>query len=133
MLNLERAPQTGTMYAVFTDKVLYGKYSRESLAGKLPEDPREREMLSDRLLELHLFDGEKEYRCIRTRMHGLREYEITDACEHDDVYEERVYVSGSSVDRQENLRERAAVVNYIVYDENDLLHIVNYRLKEVEE
>ena len=38
MLNLERAPQTGTMYAVFTDKVLYGKYSRESLAGKLPED-----------------------------------------------------------------------------------------------
>lgn len=133
MLNLERAPQTGTMYAVFTDRILYQKYSRDSLAGEIPADPRERERLLDRLLELHLFDREKEYRCIRTRMHGLREYEITDACEHDDIYEEKVCVCGSNADRQEDPEEWAAVVSYIVYDEDDLLHIVNYRLKEVEE
>lgn len=125
MLNLEKAPQTGTMYGVFTDKILYQKYDRADL---LAEPPKE-----DKLLELHLFDAQKEYRCIRTRLQGFKEFEITDDCEHDDVYEEKIYVSGSNVDKQEDLREQVTVVNYIVYDENDLLHIPNYRLKEAAE
>lgn len=123
MINLEKAPESGTMYAVFTDKILYQKFCRDEF---LIEDWEE-----GKLLELHLFDDRKEYRLIRTRRYGMLECEITDACEHDDTYEEKVYVSGSNVDRQENLTKQAAVVNYITYDENDLLHINNYRLKEV--
>lgn len=125
MLNLEKAPETGTMYALFTDRMLYQKYHKSTLSF----DPADEE----KLLELHLFDSSREYRCVRTRMHGLQEYVITDAFAHDDTYEEKVYVSGSNVDRQDNLKERAVVVNYIVYDENDLLHITNYRLKEAAE
>ena len=124
MLNRERAPETGTMYAMFTDRIVYQKYKKSELASVGLDEKK--------LLELHLFDKEKEYRCVKTRRHGLQEYEITDACGHDDFYEERIYVCGSNVDRQDDLKEQVTVVNYITYDENDLLHIGNYRLKEAE-
>ena len=54
-----------------------------------------------------------------------------DAC-YDDTYEEMLYVSGKNIDKQDDLSEKVVVVNYIKYDENDMLRIVNYRLKEVE-
>jgi len=45
---------------------------------------------------------------------------------------ESVYVLGSEIDKVENLKQKVDVVNYISYDENDMLQIVNYRLKEAE-
>ena len=123
MINMEKVPETGTIYGTYTDRVVYEKYRKESISQEWLEE--------DRLLELHLFDQKQEYRLIRTEKHGLQEYLVNDNFPHDDVYEEEIFVSGNNVDKQENLREKVGIVNYIRYDENDLLRIVNYRLKEV--
>lgn len=123
MLSLEQAPQKGTIYATFIDKVVYQKY--ESL------DEISSYLMETGLLELHLFDAQKELRFLKTAWKGIRSVVISDACEHDDTYEETLYVAADNVDRQDNLREKVTVVNYIQYDENDMIHIINYRLKEV--
>lgn len=112
-MNLLDAPEQGTMYALYTDRVVYQKYNREDL----PEE----EILKEKLLELHLFDEEVEYRCIKTRR-GEIEARISDKISHEDQYTEQIFtLDGEKVD----------VINYITYDENDLMRIDNYRLKEV--
>ena len=123
MLLLDNAPQKGTIYATFIDRMVYEKYEKLS--------DIEQYLLEDRLLELHLFDKEKELRFLKTREKGILRFEISDDTEYDDTYEECLYVSADSVDQQDNLTEKILVVNYIKYDKNDMLHIVNYRLKEV--
>lgn len=124
MLVIENAPQKGTIYATFIDKMVYRKYqSLSEISEYLTEEG---------LLELHLFDAEKELRFIKTRSKGLMRYEVFDDGSYDDVYCESLYVSGRNIDKQDNLSEKIVVVNYIKYDENDMCKIVNYRLKEVE-
>ena len=54
MLLMENAPQRGTIYATFIDRMVYEKY--ESL------EELEQYLIEDGLLELHLFDREKELR-----------------------------------------------------------------------
>lgn len=124
MVSIEGAPQKGTVYATFIDKVVFRKYRSLKEIEELVKE--------DRMLELHLFDNEKEYRVLKTRKRGIQTYVISDACIHDDIYEEEIYVSADNVDKQTNLSEKICVVNYIQYDQNDMIHIVNYRLKEVD-
>lgn len=122
----EIAPKKGTIYATFIDKMIYEEY------GELSEIE---EYLSDKnLLELHLFDKEREARLIKTAGKGFCEYEITafDEGRYDDCYCESLYLSGENIDKHDNLNKKVEVVNYIKYDENDMIRIVNYRLKEVE-
>ena len=123
MLLLDNVPQRGTIYATFIDRMVYEKYEKLS--------DIEQYLVEDRLLELHLFDKEKELRFLKTREKGILRFEISDDAEYDDTYEECLYVSADNVDKQDNLSEKIVVVNYIKYDENDMLHMVNYRLKEV--
>lgn len=112
-MNLLDAPEQGLMYALYTDRVVYQKYNRQDL----PEEG----ILKEKLLELHLFDEEVEYRYIKTRK-GEIEARISDKVSHEDHYTERIFtLDGGKVD----------VINYITYDENDLMRIDNYRLKEV--
>ena len=47
-MNLLQTPEQGMMYALYTDRVVYESYSKNSL-------PSEEEIKKD-LLELHLFD-----------------------------------------------------------------------------
>ena len=124
MLLLDNAPQKGIIYATFIDRMVYEKYEALSEI--------EQYLTEDGLLELHLFDNRKELRFIKTRTKGIQCFEIVDNGEYDDMYEEVLYVSGENVDKQVDLFKKIAVVNYIKYDDNDMLHIVNYRLKEVE-
>lgn len=123
MLNLNDAPKRGTIYATFIDKMVYKKY--ESI------DEIEELVTKDNLLEIHLFDKEKELRFLKTRDEGIVQYLISDNMEYD-IYEEELYVSGENIDKQDNLSKKIKVVNYIKYDENDMIHIINYRLAEVE-
>lgn len=123
MLNIERAPQKGTLYAAYVDRMVLRAYeSTEELTEYLEEK---------NLLELHLFDQKRELRFIRKRTGAIETYEIADGDGYDDSYTESAYVLGTNIDKTENLERKIEVVNYIRYDENDLLHIVNYRLKEV--
>ena len=127
MIDKKNAPHKGTIYATFVDKMVYERYENIS--------DIEQYLVEDNLLELHLFNSEKEIRYIKTRGKGLLYCEISSENEgekeYDDIYEETLYVSGNNIDKQENLNEKVIVVNYIKFDENDMLHIVNYRLKEV--
>lgn len=124
MLNIENAPEHGTIYAVYVDRIVYESYERkEELTGYLSEET---------LLEMHLFDRKKELRFLKTRNGEIRCYEIQDDGSYDDVYVECSYLLGTEIDQIGDLEQKIEVVNYIRYDENDLLHIVNYRLKEAE-
>ena len=120
-MNLCEAPDRGIMYALYTDKVIYEAYRKEQL-------PSEDELMNN-LLELHLFDREKEYRYIKMR-NGEVEICVTDeTIPHDDAYIERIYTTES---KTMSAHGQIEVINYICYDENDLMKISDYRLKEVE-
>lgn len=114
----QQAPESGTMYAVYQTHIEYKTYNNL-------QDIINQENWTDGLLELHLFDKKKEYRYIQKRK-GFISTLIDDSKKnfsYNDIYEERIYVTGS--------KKQVAVVNYITFDEDDLLQIENYRLKEV--
>lgn len=132
MIDFNKIPEKGILYAVFTDKILYKKYNKNTLDKSVLQDIQ--------LLEAHLFDKEKEYRYIKTARKKQNYIEeviddkmiYDDGKKCDDTYIESVYILGSSVDKQDDLKEKVEVVNYIRYDENDLMQIINYRLKEID-
>ena len=118
-MDLEKAPKKGMMYALYVDKVVYEPYvSKDSIKDE------------KNLLELHLFDEEKEYRFIKRRNQVPIQEVISD-----------IDILGEKANKQNSYPEtifteddkQIKVINYISYDENDLLTIENYRLKEVKE
>lgn len=125
-MNLLKAPKQGTMYAIYIGKVVYEPYTREQLL--------EKENLEVNLLELHLFDKEKEYRYIKKRK-GYIETEISDETveldDKDDKYEETIFTLKKNQEKPDENHGEVRVINYIKYDENDLLTIQDYRLAEV--
>ena len=50
---------------------------------------------------------------------------------YEDIYVERVLTLGNKKEKPDKDSGFVEVVNYISYDENDLMRIENYRLKEV--
>ena len=122
-MNLLKAPKQGTMYAIYIGKVVYEPYTREQLL--------EKENLEVNLLELHLFDKEKEYRYIKKRK-GYIETEISDkTVERDDKYAAIIFTLKKNQEKPDENHGQVKVINYIKYDENDLLTIQDYRLAEV--
>lgn len=122
-MNLLKAPTKGMIYALYTDRVVYEQYEKE----KLPSE----DVLKENLLELHLFDDMKEYRYIKKR-NGIVEVCVEDQMiPHDDIYTERIFTMGKTEEAVGENESCIEVVNYIIYDENDLITIPNYRLKEV--
>lgn len=120
-IDLTKAPDRGIWYAVYTDRIEYLNYEK-----------REASILADsKLLELHIFDNVKEFRVIRKRDQSLIEKVISDEESMNmGTYEETVYVNRKGIDNASPSGEMVTVVNYIEYDDNDLLKISNYRLKE---
>lgn len=120
-MELLKAPERGMLYALYTDRMEYRPYEREDLL--LKED------LQENLLELHLFDEKKEYRFIKKRKGETENVVSEDEQDYDDLYTERIFTQKE--EKEKNHASCIEVVNYLVYDENDLLKIKNYRLKEV--
>ena len=121
-MELLKAPERGMLYALYTDRMEYRPYEREDLLLKEKD-------LQKNLLELHLFDEKKEYRFIKKRK-GELEVVVCDARkDYDDLYIEKIFTQED--EKEKNHASCIEVVNYLVYDENDLLKIKNYRLKEV--
>ncbi len=133
-MELLKAPERGMLYALYTDRMEYRPYEREDLPLK--------EELQKNLLELHLFDEKKEYRFIKKRKRKTEieeegteigeEIEVVVSDEekgYDDLYIERIFTQKD--EKEKNHASCIEVVNYLGYDENDLLKIKNYRLKEV--
>lgn len=122
-MNLSNIPEQGTLYALCTDKVKYEKYRKEELL----EDPH----LAEKLLELHLFDDTREYRYIKTRRGEMETLISDETVEHQDIYTEKILTLGNKKEKPDKDSGFVEVVNYITYDEDDLMRIGNYRLKEV--
>lgn len=116
-MKLDRIPEQGIMYALYTDRAVFQRYRRNDL-------PEEEELKSS-LLELHLFDDQREYRYIKTRKDEIETEVCDDSTLYDERYTEKIYTSGAAD------ISCVEVINYITYDENDLMRIDNYRLKEV--
>lgn len=106
---LSKAPQKGMMYALYVDKMIYQPYNSLD------------EISDEGLLELHLFDKKEEYRFIKARKKDIEVIINDTKIPHEDTYEEVIFTEKGKI----------KVVNYISYDENDLLTIQNYRLEEV--
>ena len=127
-MNLLNAPEQGMMYALYIDRVVYRPYKREQLESK-------KQLMKD-LLELHLFDSKKEYRYIKKQKGEIETYIDDTTVTYDDSYTERIYTLKEGTEILEDSSRQGdrtciEVVNYISYDENDLMNITNYRLKEV--
>lgn len=121
-MELLKAPEHGMLYALYTDRMEYRPYERENLLLKEKD-------LQKNLLELHLFDEKKEYRFIKKRKGETEIVVSEDGQDYDDLYTERIFTQED--EKEKNHASCIEVVNYLVYDENDLLKIKNYRLKEV--
>ena len=124
-MNMLNAPEQGIMYALYRDRVVYEPYKREQL--------EDNENLMKDLLELHLFDDTKEYRFIRKRKGDVEVCIDDSTVSHDDSYTEQIYTLADNAEMLDETSKKTLieVVNYIIYDENDLMTIPNYRLKEV--
>ncbi len=127
MRYMELAPDKGVLYALYTDRMEYKHY----IKAQLPAE----EVITQQLLELHLFDEEKEYRYINKRKGQIELCIEDERVAHDDIYEETVYTldlaQGLEHITSDTANNKVGLVNYITYDENDLMVISNYRLKEV--
>lgn len=119
-MNLGLAPENGIKYAIYKDRVEFQRYTLKDLLKD--------EKLEENLIELHLFDKNKELRVIESNRGEI--FTVIDG--EDDVnrecYVEQVYtITGNDVS------EQVEVVNYITFDENDIARIEDYRLREVNE
>jgi hypothetical protein len=128
------------VFAAYRDRVVYGKYQKmDSDSFVLPDGTLVNYAMIGQntdLLELHLFDRNREYRCVRTRRRGMLENLIEDkkaSEEYEDSYTEEIYVleEKEGADQKERFRQKVGVVNYIHYNTDDLAVIDQYRLKEV--
>ena len=122
-MDFSKIPEKGTMYALYTDKVVYRKYDRKEFV--------EDQEATDKLLELHLFDTVAEYRYIKKRNGKIEALICNDTVEHQDLYTEKIITLGNKKEKPDKESGFVEVVNYITYDEDDLMRIQNYRLKEV--
>lgn len=118
---IKRAPVRGQMLAYTRKEVVYEPYSN------LDEV---RESLKDEeLLEVHLFDNDKEYRAISTTSHrfsdGFIEHiaEFKDGEEDYDVYKKKDILNAK-------YGSRINILNKIVYDDNHagMAYVEDYRL-----
>ena len=85
-------------------------------------------------MELHLFDEEVEYRYVKMRKRQ-KEDKFTiisdETVPHEKSYSEKIYTLKLGQEKPDKNSEFVEVISYITYDENDLMRIDNYRLKEV--
>lgn len=113
------APEEGHILAYARDEVIFEKYSSLSQA---------EEWLKDKdILELHLFDREKEYRCLSSTSRRFAEQggiiDLVESFEDDPV---SVYRDQT---RLENRKEILTVLNHITYDEEQgMAEVDSYRL-----
>lgn len=119
----KEAPSCGCFLAYTRDKLLFQQYAAlEEVQAVLDEKD---------LLELHLFDSDKEYRAVKTASKrypmGIIETKVIDDKEKTQ-YCETVLVEPSL---RKDAVDKIRVINEVSYDEIGMLTITNYRLAMV--
>jgi len=120
---LNTAPETGRAMIYYQTGIYYGDYKFENGELKLSDgNPWE-----STVLELHLFDANTEYRAVYSQMeNGYMETVIQDASQKADVrIPEECFLLPEYSD------QKIGIMNYLCFDEDDLLHLANYRIYTV--
>ena len=111
----EGAPTVGQMLVYTRQEVIFKQYNDLSEVIKI--------FAENEVLEMHLFDKDKEYRTVKTRSKrvskGYIETLISAIDNKEDVYEEVVNVDGG---------RKLKVINILNYSETGMISIDNYRL-----
>lgn len=127
------APKQGILYLSTRKKIIIKRYTDlESTKEEIKKEP-----LED-ILEIHLFDQESEYRLIRSLKapdgieSRVSDNIVSSSNEDSFVWEEEIFTDlPQNRAVPEDDIPKVAIVNYLKYDDNDLLEVINYRLKEV--
>lgn len=123
---IDSAPQRGHVLAYFRKSgILFEQYDAlEPMIAKLNDKMTKPE--NNRLLELHMFNGSKEYRCVTTEAKSRKadyiEYLATFEEEESSVYAEVVELDKLTTGH-------LVVLNHITYQENGMAVVDDYRLQ----
>ncbi len=121
---INEAPPRGYALIYTRQNVIFEAYdSLEELRSGIEADKK-----NDELLEIHLFDNDKEYRSVSSQSSrysdGLIEAIIDfDADDEINIYKEEVLLEGKE-------QGKITVLNHIFYNENGMACIDNYRLRK---
>ena len=122
---LNEAPAAG-QYLIYTRKaVLFAAYTSMAEVDAILQNPE------NEILEIHLFDAEKEYRAVATSSKrypkGVIEY-VSKISDKDDT---EIYVDQTLLDKEyadTSGQKILNVLNHIRYGENGMISIDDYRL-----
>ena len=113
---INEAPNAGTRMIYTRKEVLFGEYdSKDRCLDEIAEHD---------ILELHMFDDEKEYRALSSESvrseSGVLEH-VADFKDDDSIYKETCFLENG---------EKIIVLNHIAYDEsNGMASVDDYRMK----
>lgn len=117
------APEQGMALIYFQTSLYCGKYKREAESIDLGK-----ENVEERILEIHLFDESTEYRAV----YSQEKEEYIEAVIRDDnqICDEIIKEESYLLDeyRKDFGNEKMGTANYMTYDEDDMLKLINYRL-----
>jgi len=110
----KKAPKCGNVLAYLRKEVVLEKYNSE--------DELKSILGNSEILELHLFDNDKELRCLMSeskRFPGLIAYLEDIKEDPDNTYKEDCFLDNG---------DKLTVLNHIVFDESGMASIDSYRL-----
>lgn len=110
------APTSGTVLAYTKQKVVYEKYNSTDGLKELLRDAD--------IIEIHLFDKEKEFRCLKSessRFNGMVAY--VESVSIDD--EDNIYIENCFLEKEQ---DKITVINHIAFDDNGMAAVDSYRL-----
>lgn len=121
---LEEAPQSGYLLAYTREEVVFCKYDQD-------DNKPEKKLDEKELLELHLFDNDKEYRCVSSESKRFPSGVIEAVIDFPENDEKTVYSETVLLDKYyKQTAEKITVLNHIAYnEENGMAYVDNYRLK----
>lgn len=123
--SINNAPQAGHILAYFRKSgILFEKY--EGLEGMFAKLNEKMADAADILLELHLFDMAKEYRCILTEAKSREDDYIEYLAEFEEDTDS-VYTEVVELEKQH--MGQLLVLNHISYQENGMAVVDDYRLQ----
>lgn len=122
-LDFTKAPKTGYLLAYFRTGVVFTKYEMGN--NKIKAEEFEAKDSSE-LLELHLFDEEKEYRVIQ-KANGEYLDNVIESKEKENYILEEMYLE----EVYEEVGTKLKVENHITFDGDGMIQVENYRLAGV--
>ena len=127
-----QAPKQGCLLMYTRKKVIFEKYDCTGTDIKEYIVPKVNVEKEDTILELHLFDTEREYhRTYPGSAKGTAECVVTkEESQKDDIDE---YVEDILLEKKfKQVGSRIRVINYMKYDDNGMAEMYNYRLALME-